>query len=290
MNERTALRRGSPFVTLAALLALLGAAAAGAQAQRAAGSTVLRESFAEGNALYEAGDFDGAIERYSRLLDAGVASGDLYYNLANAYYKTGDFGRSVLFYERARRLAPRDDDVRENLALVRLQLRDKQFVREQNRIVAAAAWLHNNLNTREMLVLASSCYLLLCVLGIVFVFRDSARVSAAYGRLSLVSPGRLAGLTKSQDLLAALVVVLLLSLSTGVSACEKTKREKERRSAVVLGEEVPVFSGPTEDTTLQFKVHEGTVLRVREERRGWARIELPGGLSGWVPGAAVERI
>jgi hypothetical protein len=272
------------------LFALIVAVVAPVKARSSEGEARLGELFAEGNALYEKGDFQGAIERYSQLVDAGVADKDLDYNLANSYYKTGDFGRAVLFYERARRLSPRDPDVRENLALVRAQLRDKQFVREQNKVVAALGWFHNNLNTREMLLFASLCYLLLCCLGVLFVFRDSAPVSRAYRWLSLVSPGRLAGLSRAQDLFAAVVVVALLFTSTGVSAYTKVSKERKRGMAVVLDEEASVFSGPKEDATLQFKVHEGTVLRVREQRRGWTRIELPGGLSGWVPTPAVERI
>lgn len=249
-----------------------------------------REVFAKGNALYEQGDYAGAVEQYVSLVGAGITDKDLYYNLANAYYKNDDFGRAVLFYERARRLAPRDRDVRDNLALVRLQLRDKQFVRDENRLVRAVAWLHDNLNAKEMTLVGSLCYLLLCVLGIVFVFRDSAAVSAAYRWISFVSPGRLAGLTRTQDLLLALAVVSFLFVSTGVSAYRKTAQESGRRVAVVVGPEAAVFSAPVEDATLQFKIHEGTLVRIREERKAWVRINLPGGLSGWVSASAVERV
>jgi hypothetical protein len=250
----------------------------------------LKDLFSQGNALYEAGDFEGAIARYTAVVDGGVTDKDLYYNLANAYYKAGDLGHAVLFYERARRLAPRDRDVRENLALVRSQLRDKQFVREENRITRTIVWLHNNLNARQMVVLASVFYLVLCLACIVFVFRDSARVSGAYRWLSLVSPGRLAGLRKTQDLLLVIVVVSVLFFSTGISGYIKVTRERERTTAVVIEKEVPVFSGPTDETTLQFKVHEGTEIRIREQRKGWVRIGLPGGLSGWVPASTIERV
>lgn len=258
--------------------------------QSAGAAAGMEGLFAEGNALYEKGDFDGAIRRYRALVDEGVEQAGLYYNLANAHYKAGELGRAVLNYERALRIAPRDRDARENLALLRSQLRDKQFVREQNRVVAAVVWLHHNLTTREMLALASTFYLLSCLLAIVFVFRDSAPVSAVYRRLSVVSPGRLAGFSRSQDLLAAVVVAALLFVSTGASAFGKWTRESRGVSAVVLDPEVPVYSGPMEDATLQFKVHEGTVLRIDDERKGWMRIELPGGLSGWTVASAVERI
>jgi len=115
-------------------------------------------------------------------------------------------------------------------------------------------------------------------------------VSAAYRWLSFVSPGRLAGLTKTQDLLLALVVVSFLFMSTGFSAYRKTGLESGRRIAVVVESEAAVFSGPMEETTLQFKIHEGTLVRIREARKAWVRIDLPGGLSGWVSLSAVERV
>jgi len=280
----------SAILSVVLLSVLVGSPSGQVGGPTSPGPSRLKDLFAEGNALYEAGDYESAIDRYTSVVKAGVADKDLYYNLANAYYKIDDLGRAVLFYERAHRVAPRDRDVRENLGLVRSQLRDKQFVREQNRVTRTLVWPHNNLSARQMVSLASICYLLLCLLGIVFVFRDSVWVSTAYRWLSLVSPGRLAGLGKAQDLLAAIAVVFLLFVSTGISGYTKVAREKERRVAVVLEEEVPVYSGPTDETTLQFKVHEGTVLGVREERRGWVRIALPGGLSGWVPASSIERV
>lgn len=246
--------------------------------------------FEEGNVRYEAGDYDGAIDEYTKMVVAGAADKDLFYNLANAFYKTGDLGRAVLFYERSKRMAPRDQDVRKNLLLVRSQLRDEQFVREQNRFTRGLVWLHNNLNASEMVLAASCCYLALCLLGIVFVFRDSRSVSAVYSRLSIVSPGRLFGLGKSQDIVLAITLISFLFVSTGFSAWKKMGKEARRGEAVVVDREAPVFSSPTEDTTLQFKIHEGTVVETRERRREWTRITLPGGLSGWVTTASVERI
>ncbi|MBP2681726.1 MAG: hypothetical protein H6Q78_1589, partial [Candidatus Krumholzibacteriota bacterium] len=193
----------SAILSVVLLSVLVGSPSGQVGGPTSPGPSRLKDLFAEGNALYEAGDYESAIDRYTSVVKAGVADKDLYYNLANAYYKIDDLGRAVLFYERAHRVAPRDRDVRENLGLVRSQLRDKQFVREQNRVTRTLVWPHNNLSARQMVSLASICYLLLCLLGIVFVFRDSVWVSTAYRWLSLVSPGRLAGLGKAQDLLAA---------------------------------------------------------------------------------------
>ena len=75
--------------------------------------------FEEGNRLYQEGDFAGAVELYERILESGVESGELHYNLGNAWFRLGEIGPAVLHYERARRMMPRDDDLRANLELAR---------------------------------------------------------------------------------------------------------------------------------------------------------------------------
>jgi len=246
------------------------------------------EVFRSGNSAYEAGEYLAAIDEYRRLVDAGVQNADLYYNLGNAYYKSNALGNSVLFYLRSLRVQPRNDDAKENLELVRSQLRDKQFVQNQNRFVLAIIWLHNNLATDEMIIFASLSYLLLCFLAIVFMFRDSRPITRAYRRASIVSPGRLVGLTFSQDLLVAMSIALILLVTSGVSSYKKMV--SDRTEAVVLVEEVAVYSSPTEDATLQFNIHEGTMVRIGDRRSEWTKIELPGGMSGWVATNSIEVI
>lgn len=276
------------MVVLCVLLSVVGIWATFDGAM-AAGESI-REAFAEGNADYEAGRYDEAIERFEALVAAGVVNGHLHYNLGNAYYRNGELGRAVLNYERALRLNPRDRDARENLALVRSMLKDKQFVSEPNRVTRSIIYLHNNLSIDEMTVLASFTYVLFCLFLVGFIFRERSIVVAVYRRLSILSPGRLIGLSRGQDLVLALGVLLVLFATSAFSAYRKVAEKKDRSAAVILSREIPVFSSPTDDATLQFRVHEGTMVKVSEQRQDWVRIQLPGGLSGWISSESVERI
>ena len=246
------------------------------------------EVFQAGNTSYEAGDYLAAVEAYRRLTDVGVVNGDLYYNLGNAYYKSNELGHAVLFYVRALRLQPRNDEAKENLGLARSQLRDKQFVKEQNRLVKGFIWLHNNLSTPEMLVFASASYILLCLLTIIFVFGNTRIVAAAYRKVSVLSPGRLIGLTRAQDLLVAMGIAVILLATSGISSYRKLA--VDRSEGVVLMEEVAVFGSPTDDATLQFKIHEGTMVTINDRRARWTKIALPGGMSGWVATESIEKV
>lgn len=246
--------------------------------------------FVAGNVAFERGDYAQAVDSYTALANRGVENGSLAYNLGNAYFKLGDLGRAVLWYERARQLDPRNEDVRENLALVRSLVRDKQLVVESNGIRRVLMSWHRDTTVSETVAIACGLYLLLCALSAVTVFRRTAWMTSVYSRLSTLSPARLFGLDMTQDLILAVAVVFLLTALFAGSAFTKIRDERGRSRGVVVVEEVPVFSGPSRDATVQFNVHEGTVVAVRDVRAGWVRIDLPGDLSGWMSAQSLERI
>jgi len=270
--------------TLAAAVGLALAVTATAQTRAP------EEVFAAGNAAYEAGDFDAAVAEYLRLVAQGAVHRDLYYNLGNAYYRSGDLGRAVLYYERALRLTPRDDDVQANLSVVRSLLRDREFQQKSSRVARALLWVPRQLSTGEFFALTSALYLLFCTVALAFVLRHTRLVSRLYARLSMLSPGRLLGLSKAQDFALAMALVGVVCAATAYAALGKDRTEAARRDAVVVDEEVAVYSGPSREATLQFKIHEGTIVRADETRAGWVEIALPGDLSGWVPVETLERI
>lgn len=246
--------------------------------------------FAGANGSYESGDYDDAIASYERLVADGVVSADLDYNLGNAYYKVGSVGKAILYYERARRLAPRDEDIAENLMLARSLVRDRQFVGEGSWLKRTVMWPYTHLSTHELFLLATLWYGLLTIALLGLIFRHSPFVSRVYPKISMVSPGRLLGLDKSQDFVLAVCTTLVLTVATGLAAYGKHHTQAERLRGVIVSDEVAVYSGPSKDSTLQFKIHEGTTVRVARERSRWAQVSLPGGLSGWIPKDTVERI
>ena len=51
--------------------------------------------FAEGNGHYQSGDFAAAERSYRLLLDQGIDSGAVYYNLGNACFKQKKLGEAI---------------------------------------------------------------------------------------------------------------------------------------------------------------------------------------------------
>ena len=64
--------------------------------------------FERGNAYYQSGDFPAAERAYRSLLDQGVDSGSLYYNLGNSCFKQKKLGEAIYYWEKARRKLPGD--------------------------------------------------------------------------------------------------------------------------------------------------------------------------------------
>jgi tetratricopeptide (TPR) repeat protein len=250
----------------------------------------LRERFEQGNRWYESGDYEQAIKAYEEILAQGGVAPDLYYNLGNAYFQAGELGRAVLNYERALRLSPRAADTRANLNLVSSLLRDKQFVGKPGLVRRIVAWPYRNSSLGETLLVSSALYLALVLVVIGFVFRESAFVSRIYEKVSLASPGRLLGLDKARDFGFAVAVLFLLLAAFTTSAIVKGQEVRARRAAVVVRAEVEVYAAPSEGSTLQFKIHEGTHVTLGETRPGWVQIRLPGDLTGWIGSEAAERI
>jgi len=75
------------------------------------------DSFAAANVAYEQGDYLQAISLYQAILNQGLTSKELHYNLGNAYYKNDDLGQAILHYEKAARISPGDEQVQQNLNL-----------------------------------------------------------------------------------------------------------------------------------------------------------------------------
>lgn len=221
------------------------------------------ELVAEGNRLYQEGDFAGAAARYEAVLETGLESAVLHYNLGNAHYRMGDIGLSVLGYERALRLDPRHDDARANLALVNRQLRDRIEPLPRFWLLVALEWWRDLLPRPVLALLLALCYL---VTGTAVVLRVLGR--GARGR------GLFARTAWSAGAATLLLGTTLLVRETGLGSPTE---------AIVVAKEVRVLNAPSEESGLTlFALHEGTKVRIDDRAGEWAEIVLADGKVGWL--------
>ena len=84
----------------------------------------LDSAFAEGNALYEAGNYQEALEAYSSIL-ATHRHFASEFNAGNCAYKMGNLGLARLHYERAKLIEPKNKDLAANLTLLEAKIVDR---------------------------------------------------------------------------------------------------------------------------------------------------------------------
>lgn len=259
-------RRAIGLLLVAA--ALVGGLAMPIGAARAAGGAV-ESHFAEGNTAYEARRYDDAVAAYEKVLGAGVADPRVLYNLGNAQYRLGRLGPAILAWERALRLDPADDDTRANLELARGQIRDRVGEPELQYPIRVVK------ETLESIPAAT----------IAWVFLGLYVAAAAGFGLAIVAEDWF----RRRLLLYVAAGLTLCTLCAGTALLYRG-RQDAAPFAVVLADRVDVRSGPGDENTILFTVHEGTRMELRNRLDLWVQVGLPNGLSGWVPAASVEKV
>lgn len=217
-----------------------------------------------GLALYEAEDYDGAIEAFREVLAAGVDDPRVHYNLGNAYFKAGRLGFAIWHYRKALELAPRDEDIRSNLEYARFLALDsiEANARTDTRV---RDWL-DRVTAREVLLGASALWVL--------------------AALAMIG-WQLAGARAFRRIGAGLLVVWAAAI---VVAGVVDHRGRNRSEAVVLAREAIVRNGPGETFDTAFLLHEGAEAVVEGERGQWTEISLPGELRGWIGSDQIGRL
>jgi uncharacterized protein YgiM (DUF1202 family) len=215
--------------------------------------------------LYEAEDYDGAVEAFQEVLAAGVNDPRVHYNLGNAYFKAGRLGFAILHYRKAMEMAPRDEDIRSNLEYARFLALDsiEENARTDTRV---RDWL-DRITVREVLLVASALWVLAAVALVGWQLGGRRRLFRRFGSVLLLAWA------------AVMVVAVVVD-----------HRARNRNEAVVLAREATVRNGPGETFDTAFVLHEGAEAVVEGERGQWTEISLPGELRGWIRSDRIGRL
>lgn len=252
-------RRGPAWACALALLSVLPLAAGATEGSPGDADSRAHALFEQGNRLYQAEDYVGARQAYEEILDLGLESAAVYFNLGNAAVRTDEVGRAVWAYARARRLDPGDEDVQANLAYARALRKDAVPAAASSRFLDALASITNRVPAGDALRAAAVLYWALAIVLTISLVR------------------RRRGLRPLATTLAVLLGLVLLFAGT------KAVVAGERASGVVLPPAIDVMSAPGEEGRTVFTLHAGAEVRVGRTLGGWIEISLGSDLKGWIP-------
>jgi tetratricopeptide (TPR) repeat protein len=260
--------RGRLEFSVIAVLAALAVAAPPSIAAAPAGNTP-DALFAAGNTAYGEERYNEAVEAYQKVLGFGISDPRVLYNLGNSWFRLGRLGPAILNYERALRLDPADRETRDNLQLSRGLIRDRVGEPELQYPIRLVRDTLDSVPTTT----------------IAWVF-----LGFLWGTAAVAGAIPLAGTWIGRRILAyAVVAIGLLALTTGVALLYRG-RQDVAPIAIVLEDRIDVRSGPGEENTILFTVHEGTRVDLRNSLDQWVQVSLPNGLSGWVPATSLEKV
>jgi len=230
-----------------------------------------QSSFEKGNALYQKGKYQEAVQVYEDIVkEDKLQSAELYFNLANSYYKLNKVAPSIYNYEKALVLKPNDHETLNNLKFAKKLTIDE--IKEVPK-VGFAKLIQNftsifDYNMWAKISIGIAFAFLLCFIGYYF------------SQLTI---------TKRIYFIGMFILLVTLGLSASAGMSEKNHFDNDR-PAIVFSEMSEVRSEPQKAGSAIILLHEGAKVYVMESVGKWKKIELTDGTEGWIDGTTIKEV
>jgi len=218
--------------------------------------------FENANQLYQNKDYSSAIFEYLKIVDAGVESSEVYYNLGNSYYRVRKTAEAIYFYEKALKLNPDDDDIKFNLNIANLRVVDKFETLPKFFITEWYEMALTNFSSTYWGIIAVLSIWVAAVLLSLFLF--------------------VWNLVLKKSFFAGAVIALFIFIVSLILTFDSINHENRDDTAVIFSSSVYVKSAPDDSSTDLFILHEGTKVSIQDNVGDWLKIRLPDGTVGWM--------
>jgi len=223
------------------------------------------QTFQEALSAYEAGKYRQSAALYERLIDQGVRSGTIYYNLGNSWARADEPIRAVAAYYLAKRYIPNDPHLNANLRAV-LTSNGGTPPPEKSLIGSLFFW-------QDWVGYPAKIHVSILLAALTF----------AGGVLCLYRRSK--GLRRGIIGLAVFTAIALASAGYDWYRFEGVER------IIVTTDALP-RKGNSEHYEPAFlsPIPFGTLAIVLDERSGWYSLRFPNGQEGWLPHSQTFRL
>ena len=226
--------------------------------------------FEEGKELYKNGKYQQAITSWMKIIDQGLHSPELYFNLGNAHYKMNNIGPSVYYFEKAKLLAPNDTDIKTNLAFA------------ENARIDAIEPLPKTIFSKWRHAISD-----------IFTFNGWAVIAVVFSIvfvcLFLLYYFSISEKRKRLLFVSSLFSILLL-FGALTMAFITYSDFNQYKPAIIFSEEIEIKTEPNMSSNVAFTLHEGTKVHITAKDGNWYRISLIDGKDGWIPASDLKQL
>ncbi len=233
--------------------------------------SVVNEKFLEANNLYNDSKYEQSIQLYLQILDSGAHSSELYFNIGNAYYRINDIANSILYYEKSLKLDSSDNDVINNLNMVKNALID-------DIAVVPTSFFDEQLNKISNLLDYSLWGLVLISLSFIFLL------------LFIIYFFSNKPIIKRTAFTSLFFIIMFITFTAWISinAYEKNHLEKY---AIIFSTKIEIKADPNERSENLLTLHLGTKVRIIDNFNDeWLKIKLVNGQEGWIKNNQIKII
>jgi len=234
------------------------------------GESKIDEVFQNALNEYETKNYENALSDFLRVENEGLINADLFYNIGNCYFRIHQIGRSILYYKKALKIESDHVSARKNLEFALTLTKDKQEIGSEDVIRSFWVKLFDSLSINLLAVIAIMIFGLIILLTcfMIIYYRNRERTVPIF-------------------ITTVLIFFLLVFLLLGFL---KWRAYHFQNEGVILTPSAIGYSGPSEDFTRVFTIHEGMIFEIERDEDNWSLIKLPNGLGGWVNQEAFELI
>ena len=226
--------------------------------------------FSKANKNYNLGSYEEALKGYDSIIQLGVHSSELYFNMGNSHYKLNRIAPSILSYEKAQLLDPTNKDIQHNFRFAQNMTIDVIEELPANAIDSFVARLSGALSLPFWSLLIIALFALACLSFVAYMQCSQSQKKRRFFALSLLFG--------------------ILSLSSFGFAWDKQFRDAQQSEAVIFAQTTDFRSEPNLRSEVLVQLHEGTKVIVEDEVEQWVKVRLANGTVGWLTQSDVQRI
>ena len=232
----------------------------------------------QADSAYYAGDYTKAKDLYNEIIDQSGISAGLLYNLGNSYYKLGKDGEAILCYERAKKLAPGNIKIKQNLDYLTTRVNDANAASNKDEKITDDKQESFLMNIYQVIVLetGSNSWAVFAIMSFFLLLGSLC--------LYFFTPNVLARKTGFFSSLIFLGFTIIFVVFSFIGANQYQKKDE----AILLEYSVELYKEPLEKSeTSNITLHKGTKFQIVDEKNDemgvdWLKVRYRNEKSGWI--------